>query len=328
MAGGATGGPGEETHCRLLSGSMSVLAHIHTFNDADIIDRTIEAVLLQTRPVNGILVVDNASTDGTLERPSLKHATVVRHPENLGTSGAVASGFRFALEQDYDWIWILDADSLVRPDALEKLLELDDSSSRDLQNKVAFLACLARNQRDDRPYHGAAFTRYGLAVVRPRLGERHYPCQITIWSGCLYRLAAVRRVGLPDPNYVLDWGEFEYGNRLMKAGYTGFIHQEAILHHNIRGAPSLNPIDLKFGFTTARFYEFPPIRCYYMCRNMLYFTLYDFAQRRSGLVRRVFCSVFKLTVNFLLRPRNHGGQIHACFRGMWHGLTGNIAARY
>ena len=328
MAGGATAGPGDETNCRLLSGFMRVLAHIHTFNDADIIDRTIEAVLLQTRPVNGILVVDNASTDGTLDRPSLKHAMVVRHTENLGTSGAVASGFRFALEQGYDWIWILDADSFVRPDALEKLLELDNGSPRSLQNKVAFLACLARNQRDDQPYHGAAFTRYGLTVVKPRPGERHYRCQITIWSGCLYRLAAVRRVGLPDPNYVLDWGEFEYGNRLMKAGYTGFIHQEAILHHNIRGAPSLNPTDLKFGFTTARFYEFPPIRCYYMCRNMLYFTFYDFAQRRSGLVRRVFWSVFKLTVNFLLRPRNHRGQIHACFRGMWHGLTGNIAARY
>jgi hypothetical protein len=25
---------------------------------------------------------------------------------------------------------------------------------------------------------------------------------------------------------------------------------------------------------------------------------------------------------------NHGGQIRACFRGTWHGVTGNIAARY
>ena len=307
---------------------MRVLAHIHTFNDADIIDRTIEALLQQSRPVDGILVVDNASSDATLDRPSLKYACVVRHPENFGTSGAVASGFRFALDHDYDWIWILDADSVVRPDALEKLLGLYAGLPQGLQEKAAFLACLARNQRDDQPYHGAAITRYGLAVVRPRPEEPHYSCQITIWSGCLYRLAAVRRVGLPDPNYVLDWGEFEYGNRIMRAGYKGFIHQGAILQHNIRGAPSLNPIDLNFGFATARFYEFPPIRCYYMCRNMLYFTLYDFAQRRSGLVRRVVWSVTKLTMNFLLRPRRHKGQILACFRGIWHGLTGNIAARY
>jgi glycosyltransferase involved in cell wall biosynthesis len=44
---------------------MRVLAHIHTFNDVDVIDRTIDAVRRQTRPVDGILIVDNASRDGT-----------------------------------------------------------------------------------------------------------------------------------------------------------------------------------------------------------------------------------------------------------------------
>ena len=43
---------------------------------------------------------------------------------------------------------------------------------------------------------------------------------------------------------------------------------------------------------------------------------------------RVVWTVFKLTVNFLVRPQHHGGQIAACFRGIWHGLTGNVAARY
>jgi GT2 family glycosyltransferase len=307
---------------------MRVLAHIHTFNDADIIDRTIDAVLQQTRAVDGILVVDNASADNTLDRPSLKHATVLRHSENLGTSGTVVAGLRFALEHGYDWIWVLDADSLVEPDALEKLLDLVAGFPPNVQDRTAFVACLARNQRDNQPYHGARFTRYGLEVCQPSAEERYYNCHITIWSGCLYRLDAVRQIGLPDPNYVLDWGEFEYGNRVMKAGYVGFIDQKSVLQHNIRGAPSLNPVDFELGFATARFYEFPPIRCYYMCRNMFYFMLYDFAQRRSGLVRRVVLTVFKLIVNFLLRPRNHGEQIHACFRGVWHGLTGNIAARY
>jgi glycosyltransferase involved in cell wall biosynthesis len=301
---------------------VRVLAHIHTFNDADIIDRTIEALLRQSRPVDGILVVDNASSDATLDQPSLKYACVLRHQANFGTSGAVASGFRLALEHDYDWIWILDADSVVRPDALEKLLALYAGLPERLQNEAAFLACLARNQRDDQPYHGAAITRYGLAVVRPRPGT-HYSCQIHDLVRLLYRLAAVR-LGCRS-NYVLDWGEFEYGNRIARPD-TRVSSTRAILH-NIRGA-DLNPIDLNFGFATARFYEFPPIRCYYMCRNMLYFTLYDFAQRRSGLVRRVVWSVTKLTMNFLLRPRNHKGQIRACFRGIWHGLTGNIAARY
>jgi len=307
---------------------MRVLAHIHTFNDGDIIDRTIEAVMRQTRPLDGILVVDNASTDGTLEQPSLKYATVVRHPENIGTSGAVVTGLRFALERDYDWIWIFDADSLARPDALEKLVGLYFSWSRSEQDETAFLACLPRDLRGDNPYHGQVFVRHGIDIVRPRAEERHYPCHITIWSGCLYRLAAVREIGLPNPNYVLDWGDFEYGYRVMKAGYKGFIHLDAALQHNIRGNPSLAPVTLKLGLTTRTFYEFPPIRCYYKCRNMLYFTIYDFEKRRLRLLHRVMRRVFRLTMNFLLRPRNHREQILACFRGIWHGVTGNITGRY
>ena len=89
-----------------LATSRMRVAHIHTFNDADIIDGTIAALRAQTRPVDGI-VVDNASTDGTLAQPSVRHATVLRHPENRGTSGTVYTGMRFALDQGYDWIWVL-----------------------------------------------------------------------------------------------------------------------------------------------------------------------------------------------------------------------------
>jgi rhamnosyltransferase len=307
---------------------MRVLAHIHTFNDADIIDRTIEAVMRQTRPVDGILVVDNASTDDTLARPSLANATVLRHEVNLGTSGTVHSGFRFALDQGYDWIWIFDADSIPEPDALEKLLGLYASFPQHFKDETAFLASLARNQADDQPFHGALFTQDGLTVVRPRPEQQYYACHVCIWSGTLYRLAAVRRVGLPNPNYVLDWGEFEFGNRVMMAGYRGIVHQESVLHHNIRGAPSLNPVDIKLWFGVTTVYEFPPIRCYYMSRNMLYFLLYDVARGRLGLGRRVVWTVFKLTANFVLRPSNHRSEILACIRGIWHGVTGNIAARY
>ena len=265
---------------------MRVLAHIHTFNDADIIDRTIEAVLRQTRPVDEILVVDNASTDGTLERPSLKNATVLRHPENLGTSGAVHRGIRFALEQDYDWIWVFDADSVPEPDALEKLLDLyaglaPELAGRNRLSRLPALQCPGRACRGTAAYSPDT----GLGVTAQHRRVRYYPCHFAIWSGCLYRLAAVRQIGLPNPDYMLDWGEGEYGYRVMKAGYKGFIHQKAVLHHNIRGHTSFTPVKVKFGPATFTVYEIAPIRCYYTCRNLLYFALYEFRERRLGLLR-------------------------------------------
>ena len=82
------------------------------------------ALLRQTRAVDEILVVDNASTDNTLNQLGLRRSTVIRYPQTLGTSGAVCAGMRYALEHGYDWIWIFDQDFLPASDALEKQLLL------------------------------------------------------------------------------------------------------------------------------------------------------------------------------------------------------------
>jgi rhamnosyltransferase len=304
---------------------MRVLAHIHTFNDADIIDRTVEAVRQQTRPVDGLLIIDNASTDGTVDRPSVKFARLLRHRENLGTSGAVVTGMQYAIEHGYDWIWVFDADSTPNPDALQVLLELYAGWPRTIQEETGFLACLPYNVMGGFPYHASMFSRHGLTIITPKPGESHYRCHVTLWSGTLFRVAAVRHIGLPNPDYVLDWGETEYAYRVMKAGYQGFIHQHAILQHNIRGEASLARTDEKAGPAGVTFAEFPAIRCYYLCRNAFYFALYDAAEERYY---RVYLGMLVLMVKFLVRPRRHGAQVHALLRGFWHGLTGNITRRY
>jgi rhamnopyranosyl-N-acetylglucosaminyl-diphospho-decaprenol beta-1,3/1,4-galactofuranosyltransferase len=327
---------------------MRVLAHIHTFNDADIIDRTLDAVQTQTRPPDAVLLVDNASTDGTLDRVFPERVTVIRNPENLGTSGAVQIGFNHALERAFDWIWILDADSVPEPDALERLLELYTSWPQDLRNETGLIACLPRDEPDGRPRHGRIFTRHGRILLTPPPMPRYYQCHITIWSGSLYRLAAVRQIGLPNADYVLDRGELEYAYRVMKAGYKAFIHQDAVIRHNIRGTPipkglKVGPKRLRVGPISLEFYQSPPIRCYYVCRNTLYFTLYDLAEGRFAMLRELWrvrsrpgrslmsgiaWQTALFTLNFAVRPRTQGAQIRACLRGIWHGVTGNITARY
>jgi hypothetical protein len=114
----------------------------------------------------------------------------------------------------------------------------------------------------------------------------------------------------------------------MRERYKGFINQDAIIKHNIRGIPSFKPVKFELGRFHITFQEVPPIRCYYACRNNLYFALYGIAQACPRLVLRTVLGLARLNLNFLLRPRHHGKQILACFRGLWHGVSGNIAARY
>ena len=322
---------------------MRVLAYIHTFNDANVIDGTVAAVCRQTRPPDAILIVDNASTDGTLNRAFPEKVGVIRNAANFGTSGAVGIGFEHALEKGFDWIWILDADSVPEPEALGRLLDLYSGWPESLKEETGFIACLALDQSDGRTLHGRRFTQHGRSLITPGPEESFYSCNVTIWSGCLYRLAAVRRVGFPNPDYVLDRGELEYAYRVMMSGHKAFIHQDAVIRHQIRGVASLNKKTLKFGPVNLTVYDLAPVRCYYVCRNTLYFTLYDLAggslakfrelwrvRSRPGrsFMSGVAWQAALFTMNFMLRPRTRRAQIRACLRGMWHGVTGNITARY
>src|SRR5205807_1915888 len=79
--------------------------------------------------VEEILIVDNGSIDGTGELVYPKNVTMVRHPLNLGTSGAVKTGLEYARDHGYEWIWVLDADSVPLPDALELLTELAETGA-------------------------------------------------------------------------------------------------------------------------------------------------------------------------------------------------------
>jgi glycosyltransferase involved in cell wall biosynthesis len=320
---------------------MRVLAHIHTFNEAAVIEQAIAGLERQTRRPNALIIVDNGSTDGTLDRTFPEWATIIRNPKNVGVSGSIGNGITYALDHGFDWIWILDADAVADPEALATLLDEYASWPSCRQEETALIACLPLDQPDNHPRHGCLFTPHGRVVVKPTPDQRCYECDLSIWSGCLYRLAAVRRIGLPNPDYFLDRGELEYSYRMKKAGYKGFIHQDAVVQQNIRGEPL--PKRIRNGPITLSFFEAAPLRCYYICRNTLYFTIYEltdgplakcrelfrvFATRGRSAPSGVAWQTALFTLNFALRPLGRGAQIHACLRGIWDGLTGNIAPRY
>jgi rhamnosyltransferase len=308
---------------------VKILGHIHTFNDEDVIDQSLGALLDQTYPLDEVLIVDNASTDSTLERSFPNNVTVIRHPENRGTSGAVVTGFQYAIDKGYDWIWVFDADSAPRQDALEKLIRLYQRFAPEDQRQTRLLASLPVG-----PGHlGAGFFDRGvIRAVEARPGHDYFVFDVGIWSGCLFNVQAVKRIGLPNPDYVLDFGEMEYGYQGKQHGLQAFMHQSSIMDHNMRGQASMD-FDTHhlgpFSFTT---FKFPPIRCYYGVRNWVYFWLYEYRERNHfgafGPWRMLIPHCRMLIGNFLLSPIKRRTELWACLRGMWDGLLKNMHHRY
>ena len=107
---------------------MNIGAVIVTYNRLDKLKKCLAAYETQTYQPSKILVVNNASTDGTKEyliqwegdNTSPVQKYVLHMNENLGGAGGFAEGIRHMQDMEVDWIWIADDDAY--PD--EKCLEV------------------------------------------------------------------------------------------------------------------------------------------------------------------------------------------------------------
>jgi GT2 family glycosyltransferase len=306
---------------------MKVLAYLHTYNDAEVIDGTIRALCGQTFPIPEILLVDNASTDGTLDRVYPRKVTIVRHDQNLGTSGAVETGMKYALAHGYDWIYILDADSAPEIDAVENLVQCYQSLSPELQASTWWLSSLPKEAGSGFVHHGCVLTPRGIEMVDPPHQPLYYQCHTNMWTGSFYRLDAVKDVGLPDPNYVLDWGDVIYGYEGMIRGYTGFLDQSSVVLHNQHTVDTVHFRSV--GVRLVKLFYSPPIRFYYLWRNSTYFWLYKYKGGNSVRLTWVhFLQYLKWLIKAALFIKGPGPILLACLRGMWDGLHARLENRY
>src|ERR1039458_6670043 len=119
----------------------TVAAVVVAFNRKVLLAECLGGLLGQTRPLDAIYVIDNASTDGTegylrdaklLDEPKIHYTSL---PRNVGGAGGFALGMETAFSAGYAWIWLMDDDAEPFPDALEKLLPfMQDEGTAALAN--------------------------------------------------------------------------------------------------------------------------------------------------------------------------------------------------
>ncbi len=105
-----------------------ILVIIVTFNGMRWIDRCIDSVRKSDTQAD-ILVIDNGSTDGTVERLQKKSVEVICNTSNMGFGAANNIGLRRVLEEGYGYAYLLNQDAWVEPDTFRLLLDAfkDDS---------------------------------------------------------------------------------------------------------------------------------------------------------------------------------------------------------
>jgi GT2 family glycosyltransferase len=180
----------------------------------------LEALARQTHPVAEVVLVDNASSDGTLERiegtdlPGRLSVRYVRVRRNAGGAEGFHYGVRAALELESDWLWLMDDDCEPGSDTLSRLLAAEHARDAAVVAPVVVDAqgrVLPIN-------HGHIRRRYFFAPLVAASREEddagEHRIEFCSFVGPLLRTSVVREIGLPKRDLFIRNDDVEYLSRL------------------------------------------------------------------------------------------------------------------
>ena len=202
-----------------------------------------------------MLVVDNASADGTAEMVRKDYADVdlLALPTNQGGAGGFHEGMNHAYLAGAEWLWLMDDDTISRGDTLAELLA---AAERAKPLRPLLLASKAL-WTDGRlhPMNVPGFDRERLGRIVGGAERGLMPVTCATFVSLLVRREAVRRYGLPAKHFFVWSDDIEYTNRVLRED-TGFLVPGSVVEHRTASPHTA---------MTA-----PPERFYFHVRNTLY----------------------------------------------------------
>jgi len=283
----------------------NVCAVVVTHDRKDMLSRCLGALAAQTRPPDHVVVVDNASTDGTLSmlEREYAHVEVLALATNEGGAGGFHEGMKRAHAGGAEWIWLMDDDTIPRPDALEELLHAPDRLE---PSAAPVLLASAVQWRDGRlhPMNFPTPDRARMAQVIASVERGLMPLRAATFVSLLVHRRAVDRHGLPLKHFFIWSDDIEYTSRVVLNGGRGYLVPTSIALHDTEAAHTAESA--------------PPGRFYYHVRNTLFMIRGPDRPRRDKVLRGWVLVV--TAIGYLVRYPS-GASVAAIMRGVRHGLA-------
>lgn len=204
-----------------------------------------------------VVVLDNGSTDDSVKRiqEAFPSVILIENGQNRGFAAGNNVGIQYALERGGDYIWLLNNDTIVDPNALSALVEMAESNPR-LGAVGSVLYYLEEPGRVQAWGGGWVSLVFGTAmhftspVSRERIGY-------LTGASILIRRAALEHVGYLDEGFFMYWEDVDYCFRLRKAGWQLAVAGESrVLHKESSSVSGRSPArDLLAGISAVRFFR-------------------------------------------------------------------------
>lgn len=288
----------------------SVCIVIVTWNRLEMLKACVAAAK-KNAAATDILIVDNASTDGTGEWLGGQDGiSVLSLSENTGGAGGFASGMKWAFDSGYEWIWIMDDDVVPLEGALDVLAA--NKSRADVIQAAKYEAdgteCVFEGLLDPR-----TMRRRKIRVADvPLCG--YMPCNVATFEGLFVSRKAVETIGIPDASFFYGLDDLLYGYQASEKLRFVFV-PEFVLKKQIDKR--------RASIAGRRFYSSTPQSRYYHVRN--YWKVMCYLRYTGAGSWRMYITyayeALKAVALTLLMERDVQGSI-LVFRGICDGLHG------
>lgn len=198
---------------------VTVAAVVVTFNRLEKLKSVIAALEGQTVLPATLLIIDNASTDGTADYLAGLQTNaaleVVTMATNTGGAGGFAEGMLRGYATGADHVWIMDDDCYPHPTALEMLVAGFDDAVAELGPDVPF-ACSVVQFTDGsicEMNNPVPTWDWGRLMVK---GQRNVMVTACSFVSVLIPRWAIARFGLPYRDYFIWFDDREYTLRLTR----------------------------------------------------------------------------------------------------------------
>ncbi|ALV47590.1 hypothetical protein MB46_10900 [Arthrobacter alpinus] len=219
---------------------------ITTFNRADYLADLLDSVAELSPAPDGVIVVNNASTDKTTSVIAAAAAKLASLPspipvlehllaENSGGAGGFSAGVERALAEGAQWMWLMDDDVTCVPGAI-------GAFGPWMEKYDAIVG--RRFDADGKPFFWQNNFSTFLGFPLPVRGNvfaatNEFATNVGCFEGMLLHADAARSVGLPDPRFFLNWDDTIYGWQISLQRPVMYVN-EFVLHK----ARSQRSIDL------------------------------------------------------------------------------------
>jgi GT2 family glycosyltransferase len=273
-----------------------------TYNRYELLKECLGALLNQ-HYFTDILIVDNASTDGTnkkiIEDGYLEYKNIIyeRLDENRGGAGGFHFGVKYALENKYDYVWLMDDDAEPALNALKLLVENLNDEKYSAYAPKTLIGTKEDNTLSVFGHRGVFDYINCLPSFQKPIDLKEYEKKTTeiemaSFVGIFIPISSIKKIGLPEKRFFIHHDDSEYSLRLVTLGKILMINDSEIYHKEKRQEEKCERSFLWFKKNRIHFSKL--WLKYFGLRNSIYIALkYGKGRRKYFLVSKLYFGLVK-----------------------------------